>query len=404
MSKFLFEILSEEIPANLQSYGANELYRLFKLYGLKRGLIASNEELFYTAQRIAFRCDLMIEVKEVITHVRGTRIGADEKIFQAFLRTQRDLNYKIIELENKYHALEYREIINQNQQAIKSNISFAVVKALKDFDWQEEIMRWRSCLPKWIRPIRSILCLLEKEIIDFEFAGVKSSNYTHGHKILSSWGKVCIEHPNEYAEKLERAFVVLDPMKRLSHIKSQVPSHIFKDKKIENLINELSCIAEYPQVMISEVSEEFLSLPKDLIEYIMIIHQKYIPIRDEDDQFSGKYVVIVDHNNITDEIKRGYSRVLDARLTDGKFHWDKFINTEPKIMMQNLQTTISEHNGEISVYSFNKFISKFFKDSKKAFVKLNVLSCDLSSSLITEYPALRGLMVTAYLRKHGVTL
>ena len=112
MTTFLFEILSEEIPADLQEIGANHLYESFNKYSSESGIFIKNYQIFYSSQRIAIVCNLKIEKKEMITYVRGPRIEVDEKILQAFLSSQKNQNFRQIEIENKYHGLEFKEILN----------------------------------------------------------------------------------------------------------------------------------------------------------------------------------------------------------------------------------------------------------------------------------------------------
>ena len=396
MTTFLFEILSEEIPADLQESGASHLYELFNEYSAESAIFIKNYQIFYSSQRIAIMCNLKIEKKEIIRNVRGPRIGVDEKILQAFLSSQKNQNFRQIEIENKYHGLEFKEILNENQEKIEQNLSQICLKTLQNFAWSDTTMSWKSYLPKWIRPIRSILCILNNDIIHFEFAGIKSSNKTRGHKILTRWRDIVVKSPEKYEQRLEKKLVIVDQNIRKKMSTQNISNVDLTDKNIINLIDELSCIAEYPMVMKLKIENEFLSLPDDLIQYIMIAHQRYIP-KIENGKLSNEYYVIIDHNDSNSTMEGGYRRVLNARLSDGKFYWDKFINTDFEILIEDLKATKSEYIPKISVYDFNQKISEIFINSDSVHQKLNSESCDLSSDLITEYPALRGLMAKEYM-------
>lgn len=217
---FLFEILSEEIPPENQRIGIEVLCELFAKYCKEYFIDINDVKLFHTSQRISIKCSLKIEQKEKITHVRGVRIGVDQEVLDAFLKAQKNQNYTQIELENgKYHGLEYREIINKTYKKVKENLAKICLQVLNNFDWKDTTMTWKSYLPKWIRPIRSILCIIDYSDVLFEFAGVKSSNYTHGHKILTRWKKIYINHPSEYEEKLyKEGNVIVDQNIRLAKI------------------------------------------------------------------------------------------------------------------------------------------------------------------------------------------
>ncbi len=482
---FLLEILSEEIPAKLQKSGAEHLFELFKKNIENKGIALIDNRIFYSSQRIAISCKLNIQKTAIINVIRGPKKDVSEEILQNFLKKYTNKSYKQIIIDDKYHAIEIKNTLNENHESIKKNLSQICIEALQNFDWHDKTMIWKSDLPKWIRPLRSICCLLDDEVIDFEFCWVKSSNQTHGHKILDKWAKFDVTI-DQYEELLEKHFVVVCPNKRLDIIMSDLRTIDFNEEKIDafsakrdfllhsfppsanfysitdnlihslrgalrnenldnhkakllvyelrnnsfvqldrlnhkdydgpidemkhlidsliysnasinidledlniqSLIDELICLAEYPQVIECEIEEKFLSLPTDLINHIMISHQRYIP------NPNGKnYYVVIDHNNPNPIMSHGYQKVLNARLSDGKFYWEKFKNSDYNTLIDNLKKTKSEYIPELSVYDFNEICAN---GDQKLHNLYNKLSCDLGSELIIEYPALRGLMAKTY--------
>lgn len=399
--EFLFEVLSEEIPANLQGYGANHLCELFEKYGAEIGISIMDYKKFYSSQRIAILCELKIEKKEVVKHIRGPKLGVSAEILQRFLSSNE--NGQQIEIDGKYHGIEVREIFNKNDVEIERNLGQLCKKVLENFMWNDKVMTWKSYLPAWVRPIRSILCMLDEKVIDFEFVEVKSSNQTFGHKILTRWKKFDIEKIENYELKLKENFVIVNQEKRKNIILKNLRNVDLNDKNISDLMNELICIAEYPQVMECNIEEKFLSLPEDLIKHIMISHQRYIP-RVENNILMDVYYVVIDHNNPNEIMKKGYERVLDARLSDGRFYWDKFVNTTLQTLIEKSKGIKSEYNSDLSIYDFNFEVSKIFENSEEIHGVLNTLSCDLSSDLIVEYPSLRGLMACEYIIRNKIKI
>ena len=73
--------------------------------------------------------------------------------------------------------------------------------------------------PRFIRPIRWIVALLDDQVIPFEIAGVKSGNVTRGHRQLGSSSiPVTIE---TYEAELRKNFVILSSHERRHKIEKE---------------------------------------------------------------------------------------------------------------------------------------------------------------------------------------
>ena len=80
-------------------------------------------------------------------------------------------------------------------------------------------MRWSSFNQKWSRPIKSILCLLDKKIISFNYAGVKSDNFTYGNYHYVTNKIKCIDSKS-YKINLKKNFVVIEKKERIQKNKN----------------------------------------------------------------------------------------------------------------------------------------------------------------------------------------
>ena len=266
-------------------------------------------------------------------------------------------------------------------------------------------MRYEACNgAKWIRPVKNIAAIVQMEqasceVLNFNFAGVSSSNTTLGNKISSFFNGVDalpIDDIANYENILLAHDVIVDPGKRYDIIMSSIVDKIDITCTIKNLVDELVGIAEYPFAMICKIDERFLNLPKELLDYTMILHQKYIPLNGQE------FMVIVNNKEITKSMKNGYERVLKARLSDAKFFYEQFISSSLQTLIYDLgripsdnpQYNILEYNEQIAYYYHCVFGAE--SDIKISADILNNLKCDLGSKLIEEYPALRGMMAARF--------
>ena len=428
---------------------------------------------FYSPRRITLNLELSCSELNQSEIIRGPRVGIQNEILEKFLKKYDFKKEHLIEIEHnkiKYHAIKIEEILNSNEDGILQNLANICLESLKQLTWPRT-MTWKANGEKWIRPIRNIMALFNNKIINFEFAGVQTSNFTFGHKILTNNVKIEINNIDEYQEKLREKNVIVDKEKRRGIIINNIlfttklsssderrecggstennsnsldnninkdgfrslrglqpPSnsyvaalessslvslgqaspgmtatfleknnHTYNTKLLKTLVN----IIEFPNILECKIPDEFMSLPHKLIEYVMIYHQKYIPLHDSDNTLLDKFLVVIDHNNPNDTMRNGYEKVLNARLSDAKFFWDKFCNTKIEDLIENLKLSQSEYIPEMNILEFNKYINKQLLEIYNYDIDLNILSCDLGSDIYSEYPALRGFLSSPYLKQHN---
>lgn len=406
----ILEILSEEIPPFLQEMAAKQLAELFKLNSANYFIYPQNINYYFSAQRICFTAELNIEIKINEIIIKGPKIDIAEEILQAFLKKNNASKNQLIQIENKW-ALSSSVALNDSIEAILHNLQLICKTSLEKFTWPKSML-WQNNNIKWIRPIKNNMAILEinnrpSAVISFEFAGIQSSNFTYGHKILNfnhgNSPKISIDYIKNYSDKLKENFVIIDPMERKNKILNECQK-IKEFKGVsENLIEEITNICEYPKLLVCEIKDDFLHLPNELISYVMISHQRYIPLFNDDLSLNKKFIVIIDHNNPTEEMKYGYEKVLHARLLDAKFFYERFLNEDLDSLIDKLKM-ISSEDPTISIYAQNKkIIEKIALMNLANSISvdyLNEIKCDLASELINEYPALRGIMAGYYLKNN----
>jgi len=399
MKNFLLEILCEEIPADLQEYGLSHLYEKFGHYCSGKGVTIQSQECFYSPRRLTLCLDLSFEKINKSEIVRGPKVGIPEEILNKFLEKNNSKKEDLVEIDYnkfKYYAIQIEENLNSSEQEIKKNLANICLETLNQISWPRK-MKWHKDGKEWVRPIRNILALYKNEIIDFEFTNVKSTNYTFGHKMLADNIEIEINNIADYKEKLKINKVIVDQNERKDIITDFCANHgIQCDFK---LLKTLTNIAEFPNILECQIPDEFMSLPQQVIAYTMIHHQKYIPLS-ANDRLVQKFLVVIDHNNPNEIMRQGYERVLNARLSDAKFFWNRFCNSKIEDLIENLKLHQSEYIPDMNIFEFNNHINKQLKEKGCDNIDLNVLSCDLGSEIYSEYPALRGLLAYEYLMKN----
>lgn len=200
-------------------------------------------------------------------------------------------------------------------------------------------MRWGAASSKpgalrWVRPLQSILCTFGPEteetvVVEFDVDGIKSGNVTYGHRFLSDGQAIKVRRFDDYVEKLEKAFVVLDAERRKEIILQDARNLTFASGldlvEDEGLLEEVSGLVEWPVVLMGEFEEEFLAIPPEVIRLTIRANQKCFVTRKqgEAEALSNKFILI---SNIAardggTEIAYGNGKVVRARLSDALYFW-----------------------------------------------------------------------------------
>ena len=173
--------------------------------------------------------------------------------------------------------------------------------------------------PRFIRPIRWIVALLDDQVIPFEIAGVKSGNVTRGHRQLGSSSiPVTIEN---YSDELRKNFVILSSHERRHKIETEASA---LGAKIDaDLLETLTFITEYPTAIRGEFDPAFLELPAEVLTTVMRHHQKYFSVEPVAGKLAPNFVAVMNTSGDPEGlVKRGNERVLKARFNDARFFWD----------------------------------------------------------------------------------
>lgn len=418
---YLLEIGCEELPAN---FIPEALRRLSDMYTgeLEEKSISFQEITTYaTPRRLTVVIDGLPEVQPTESKkVRGPRyeVGFDEdgepkEPAKGFARKNKidvsQLEKEVIQgtayivANLTIKGKTTREVLSQISPKIISNVS------------GERLMRWGDYQFKFSRPIRWIVSMLDDEIVDFNLSEISVGRKSYGHRILAP-EPVYIKNPKSYVDTLRNAYVIVDPKERRQKIVEQVEILAEEVGGVAGRINsglleEVVNITEWPHALKGTFSDEYLKLPGDLLETIMVHHQRYFPIQkkngNSDDRASKNnllpYFVTIANNDLEDSfetIVQGNERVLRARLADGKFFYfddqkkkleERVDDLEQLTYQHGLGSYLAKRERLVDVA---KYISgKVNLDSKTSLLlekTMQLCKLDLVTNLVGELPELEG--------------
>ncbi|MFD1177796.1 glycine--tRNA ligase subunit beta [Paenibacillus puldeungensis] len=275
-------------------------------------------------------------------------------------------------------------------------------------------MRWGSYDFKFLRPIRWMVALFGKDVIDLEITGVKSGKVTRGHRFLGQ--EAVIDEPSKYVETLRAQHVIADINERQTMIQNQIDA-LAKEKGWhiavkEDLLEEVLFLVETPTVLFGTFEESFLNIPQEVLITSMREHQRYFPVLDEKGHLLPYFVTVRNGNNASlDVIARGNEKVLRARLSDAKFFYEEDQKLAIKDALSKLESivfhdelgTIGDKVRRIrrNTEKLSAMLGTDSGTAEAASRTAEICKFDLVTQMVYEFPELQGVMGEDYARKAG---
>jgi len=339
MPDLLLELRSEEIPARMQRKAAGDLKKMVTDGLVEAGLTYEAAREYWTPRR------LTLDVRGVTPRSadlreerKGPRTDAPEKAIAGFLRAVglASIGDATVKSDPKKGDF-YVAVIEKPGRAAEEIIAEIVPAVVRAFPWPTS-MRWGPASEKpgslrWVRPLQSILCTFGPEteepvVVSFAIDGLRSGNVTYGHRFMAP-EPITVRRFEDYAEKLERAKVVLDAERRKEIIRSDALNLAFAQGldlvEDEALLEEVSGLVEWPVVLLGAFDADFLSMPAEVIRLTIKENQKCFVLRPAGDeaQLTNQFVIIanIEASDGGAEIARGNGKVVRARLADALHFW-----------------------------------------------------------------------------------
>ena len=401
MAELFIELFSEEIPVKLQIDARNKIKEIIEGKLNKKEIKFKSSKSFSTPKRLVFLIDGIpkkIEQKKKV--IKGPNVRAPQVALEGFIKSnnlnEKNLYKKKIEKGEFYFAEIQPKLID-----ILHELQSIVPDALKNYSWKKS-MKWSDYELNWGRPLKSIIAIFDNKIINFNFFHLKSNNLTSIEGPKDDKNKK-ISNFHSYLNTIESQNIVLDQEKRKSIILRKM-NLICKAKNLKNdfsekLIEEVVNLVEKPNVIICKFNEIYLSLPQEILIVTMQQHQKYFPLFDNNNKLTNLFLLVSNLEDSKGYIKTGNQRVIEARLSDAKFFWDK----------NKMQSLVKQIGKLKNLYFFNQLGTFYEKTQRlrklatpisdqlniskeKVEIASSICKADLVSDLVGEYPELQGVM------------
>jgi glycyl-tRNA synthetase beta chain len=423
MPDLLFELFSEEIPARMQTRAAEDLKKLVTDRLVDAGLVYEGATAFVTPRRLALAIQgIPVRQPDLKEEKKGPRVGAPDAAVQGFLKSAglSSLAEATIQKDPKKGDFYVALIEKPGRPAIDVLAEILPI-VIRTFPWPKS-MRWgeRSAKPgalSWVRPLHSIIATFGPEteapdIVPFAVDGIEASDLTRGHRFMAP-KSFHVKHFDDYAQKLEKAKVVLDPARRreiiLADAKNLAFAQGYELVADEGLLEEVGGLVEWPVVLMGSFEEEFLAIPPEVIRTTIRANQKCFVVR-KGEALANRFVLVA-NIEATDggaAIVHGNERVIRARLSDAKFFYETDLKTPlearlPKfkdIVFHEKLGTQWEHIERIEELAAElaPIVGADIEKTKRA---ARLAKADLLTEMVGEFPELQGIMGKYYARAQG---
>ena len=401
MSEFFLELFSEEIPAGLQKNLREKVLEDFNNLFEKKFIKSKKSFSLSSPNRVVIvfeGLDKQIKIKS--EEIKGPKINAPEKALEGFIRSRKikkeDLYKKKIEKDEFYYFKTHPKTLYT-----RDLLTEFIPKILGNYQWKKS-MKWGEFDLSWGRPLKSILSIYDKRLINFDFHHLVSSNSTFIDKDLEEEKKIFSSF-KEYEKFFEKHGIFIDQNKRLKIINRNFLK-ILKKRKLKinenlKLIEEVVNLVDSPNILLCKFDKKFLSVPKEILTLTMESNQKYFPTFNDKNEITNEFLIVTNKKDLKGFIKIGNERVVEARLRDAEFFWNKD-------KAQNLVKKISELKSMNFFKGLGTYFDKvqrmrklggiisdeFLISKEKVELSASISKTDLTSDLVSEFPELQGSM------------
>lgn len=414
MADFLLELFSEEIPARMQGAAAAQLKAAFEALLAEAGLRADSVEAHATPRRLALIARGVPEASEATSEERrGPKVDAPTAAIEGFLKStgltrcaleERDTGKGVFLFANlKSDGRPTADIFAEKLPALITGLQWP-----KSQRWGPASVSTSS--PRWVRPLRSIVALLDTAVVPFEALGLKSGRATQGHRFMGPESAIEIHSPGAYAGQLLAANVVLSAGERRAIIREgaeqAAAAASLKQRPDDGLEAENAGLTEWPVPLLGRFDPAYLDVPPEIIQLTMRTNQKYFAVEDKEGKLAPGFVCVANLIALDGgaTIIGGNQRVLSARLADARFFWeqDKKVPLETRaealkgIVFHEKLGTMAEKVGRVAKLA--RWLVETYPDQfpganpETVERAASLAKADLTTGTVGEFPELQGVI------------
>ncbi|WP_371396982.1 glycine--tRNA ligase subunit beta [Fretibacter rubidus] len=415
MAELLFEILCEEIPARMQDKAGRDLTTLMTDGLTAAGLTVDKVQSFTGPRRLVYVADVPLRSPDVSEERKGPRVGSPEQALAGFMRGAglSDISEAQIKSDPKKGEF-YVAVIEKSGADTSAILGDLIPDIMNNFPWPKSMKSGRTSF-RWVRPLQSMICLLDGAVVPVTVGGVESGNVTHGHRRMGP-GPFTVTGLSNYSAQLERdGHVVLSAAHRKDTILTDARKAC-ADKGLElvedaGLLSEVAGLVEWPVVILGDMDPSFLELPGEVIRLSMRTHQKYFAVKDPKTGALAPHFIVVANQDAPDggkAIAEGNSRVLSARLADAKFFQSEDAKKKLIDYYDKLDTVVfhkwlgSIGQKSIRVAALARELAPVLGANPDACEYAAMLAkCDLVTNMVVEFTSLQGQIGANMYRAEG---
>lgn len=410
----LVELGLEEMPAYVVTPAMKQLGEKMTAFLADNRLTFEDIEVFSTPRRLAVRVkgladkqsDLEEDFKGPAKKIALDADGNFTKAAEGFVRGKGlsvdDITFREVKGE------EYVYVTKHEEGKPAREVLETVTSVLKDLTFPVN-MHWANNTFEYIRPVHTLIVLLDDEALDLDFLDITSGRTSRGHRFLGT--EVEVASADSYEEDLRHSFVIADSKERKDLIVSQIKAieeeHDVVVEIDDELLDEVLNLVEYPTAFMGAFDEKYLAVPEEVLVTSMKNHQRYFVVRDKSGKLLPHFISVRNgDSHFIENVIKGNEKVLVARLEDGAFFWRE----DQKLVIADLveklkHVTFHEKIGSLFAHmERTKVIAGYLADKaglsadeKEAVLRAaSIYKFDLLTGMVGEFDELQGIMGEKY--------
>ncbi|MFH1151096.1 MAG: glycine--tRNA ligase subunit beta [Actinomycetota bacterium] len=421
MAELLLEIGTEELPASASYSAIGQIEAVLPGLLERARLSFGGLRVLATPRRLAiFVSDVPGSAEPEVVRKRGPSLaaarGADGEWTSAALGFARSQGIETDALEVEEtgkgpYLLAVTRTPGLDAMKVLPGVLSELVSSLRF----GRSMRWGDGEMRFSRPVRWLLALLGEKVVGFEYGELTSSNTTFGHRYLSR-GALPILCPDEYEKVLSDAFVVVDHAARREAIADSCRRACEEAGMVpvlhEEVLDEVVMLVEWPGVVLGRFEENYLELPREVLEHAMEAHQRYFPVQDARGVLSAGFLAVHNGNPaFADTIRAGHQRVLAARLADARFFFSEDLKRPLADRVKDLEHVVYQSELGSMAEKSQRLVTLVAGECDSLGLEGDVVErvtraaalakCDLVTHMVIEFTDLQGTVGSIYARLAG---
>ncbi len=426
----LFEIGCEEIPAGMILKASQELKAILVTHLSTHGLVdqpTAQEaiETFGAPRRlVAIAKNIQLKQEDVTREVNGPPKSvafdaAGEPTRAAFSFAEKQgipVSKLSIVSTPKGDYVVARQLV-RGRPAIDV-LKEVLPEAIREISWPKSMIWTGTQSPRFIRPIRWIVALLDGKVVPFSYADVRAGNSSDGHRFLGK-RTIPVTGPRDYESKLKKNFVFCRPEARLKRIEAELHGLTSrKGLKVHHdpaLLEMVTYLNECPSAILGNFDPAYLSLPDEILITVMRGHQKYFAVEARNGDLAPHFLAIINlPRDPKGLIRGGHERVLRARFADAQFFWETDQKTKlgdylPKLSAVTYERRLGSYGDKVErMRVLARWLSEQWfsggiaqADVAGADRAAELAKCDLVTGMVGEFAELQGIVGGLYARAQG---